>query len=58
MKNNFFEILNLGQWFISGEDIVYKISYLELWRPSCSLEWNNLCNFERGYHGEHSCEVI
>ena len=25
------------------------ISYLELWGPFCSAEWNNLCNFGRGY---------
>ena len=29
------------------------ISYLELWQPSCSVEQNHLCNFERGHHGEH-----
>ena len=33
----------------------FKIPYLELWRPSCSVEQNHLCNFERG---QHSCEVI
>ena len=38
--------------------VVSKISYLELWQPSCSVERNNLCNFERGHHGEHSCEFI
>ena len=36
------------------------ISYLELWQPPppCSVERNHFCNFERGYHEEHSCEVI
>ena len=34
------------------------VSYLELWRPSCSVEKNHLCNFGRGHHGEHSCEVV
>ena len=24
------------------------ISYLKLWRPSCSAEWNLLCNFVEG----------
>ena len=42
----------------SGGDAFWKISYLKLLRPSCSVERNNLSNFERGYHGEHSCEVI
>ena len=41
-----------------SRDVVLKISYVELWRPSCSVERNHLCNFERGHHGEHSCEVI
>ena len=22
------------------------------------IEWNHLCNFGRGHHGEHSCKVI
>ena len=22
------------------------------------MEQNHLCNFERGHHGEHSCEVM
>ena len=35
-----------------------KISYLELWQPSCSVPQNHLCNFGRGHHGEHSFEVI
>ena len=42
----------------SGGYVFWKISYLELLRPSSSVERNNLSNFERGYHGEHSCEVI
>ena len=51
-------ILNLDYGSGSGRDGVYKISYLELWRPLCSAEGNHLCNFGRGHHGEHSCEVI
>ena len=31
---------------------------MELWWPTCSVEQNHLCNFERGYHGKLSCEVI
>ena len=42
----------------SSTDVILKISYLELWQPSCSVEQNHLCNFERGHHGEHSCDVI
>ena len=34
------------------------ISYLELWRPFCSAEWNHLCNFGRGYYEEQFCEII
>ena len=35
-----------------------NISYLELWRPFCSAERNNLCNFSRGYSEEQFCEFI
>ena len=34
------------------------ISYLELWWPFCSAEWNNLCNFVIGYQEEQFCEII
>ena len=34
------------------------ISYLELWRPFCSAERNQLCNFGRGHHEEQFCEII
>ena len=34
------------------------ISYLEVWRPFCSAERNNLCNFSRGYLEEQFCEII
>ena len=48
-------ILNLDKWlrrchlkdFISGA-----------LAASCSVEQNHLCNFERGRHVEHSCEII
>ena len=57
MKNN---SVNLFRTWVSGSggDVVSNISYLELWRPLCSVELTHLCNFERGHHGEHSCEVI
>ena len=42
----------------SGGDVFYKISYLELWRPSCAVQHNHFCNFERGHHGEHSCNAM
>ena len=42
----------------SGGDVVYNISYLELWQPICSAELNHLCNFGRGHCGEHSCEIV
>ena len=55
MKNNsvnLFRIWTSG----SGGDVVFNISYLELWLPSWSVEQNHLCNFEKGHHGKHSCE--
>ena len=48
--------LSLSQWFRRRCSL--KISYLELWRSPCLVEQTHLCNFERGLHGEHSCEVI
>ena len=41
------------------EEMLFKdVSYLELWRPFCSTEWNHLCNFGRGYYEEQFCEII
>ena len=34
------------------------IPYLELWQFICLAEQNHFCNFGRGYHEEHSCEII
>ena len=34
------------------------ISYLELWRPLCLVEWNHLCNIGRMHHEEQFCEII
>ena len=35
------------------EEISLKdISYLELWQPLCSVEWNHLRHFGRMHHGE------
>ena len=34
------------------------ISYLVLWWPLCSADWNHLCNFGRGYYEEQFCEII
>ena len=34
------------------------ISYLELWKPLCSMERNHLCNFGRRHHEEQFCEII
>ena len=41
------------------QEISFKnSSYLKLWRPFCSAEQNNLCNFSRGHLEEHFCEII
>ena len=34
------------------------ISYLQLWQPFCSTEWNHLCKFGRGYHKEQFHKII
>ena len=44
--------------WVSGSDVVYKISYLELWWPSCSVDWNHLCNIGRRHHEGQPCEII
>ena len=33
-------------------------SYLEFCQPFCSAEGNHFCNFGRGHHGKHFCEII
>ena len=33
-------------------------SYLELWWPSCSAEWNRLSYFSRVHYEGHFCEII
>ena len=34
------------------------MSYLELWQPLCSVEWNHLCNFSTVHHEEQVYEII
>ena len=35
------------------EEMLFKdISYLELWQPLCSLDWNHACDFGRMHHEE------
>ena len=34
------------------------ITYLKLWRPFCSAEWNHLCNSGRGYQEKQFCEIV
>ena len=34
------------------------ISNLELWRPFCSAERNNLCNFSWGNPEEQCCKIL
>ena len=41
------------------EEMSFKdVSYLELWQPLCTVDWNHLCNFGRRHHEEQSCDVI
>ena len=56
MRNNSVKLFWI---WVSGskEDVVQKISNLELWQSSCLVQKNHLCNFERWHHGEYSCEV-
>ena len=34
------------------------ISYLELWQPLCSVDWNHLYNIGRRHHEEQYGEII
>ena len=34
------------------------ISYLELWQPFSSAEWNNLYTFGRSYYEDQFCEFF
>ena len=41
------------------EKLSFKdIYYLELCRPFCSVEWNNLCNFGRWHYEKQFSEFI
>ena len=41
------------------EEMSFKdISYLELWQPLCSVEWNHLFNFGSRLLVEQFCEII
>ena len=51
---NHFEFKPVVQEEMSLKDI----SYLELRQPLCSVEWNHLCSFGRGYYEEQFCEII
>ena len=56
MRNN---SLKLYWIWVSGSDVVLKISYLELWWPSCVVERNHLCNFKkRASWGTFMCSYM
>ena len=39
--------------------MVFKnISYLELWRPVCSVQRNHSCNFGKEHFEEQFCEIV
>ena len=41
------------------EEMTFKVfSYLELWQPLCSVDWNHLCNFGRRHYEEQFSEII
>ena len=40
------------------EEMSFKeISYLKLWQPLCSVDWNHLCNFARRHYVELSVNL-
>ena len=36
---------------------IKDISYLQVWQPLCSVDWNHLYNFRRRHHEEQSSEI-
>ena len=38
--------------------MTFKVFYLQLWQPSCSVERDLLDNFGRGHCEIHFCEII
>ena len=41
------------------EKMLFKdISYLELWRPFCSVERNHLCKLGRGFNEDQLSDII
>ena len=41
------------------EEMLFKyISYLELWQPLCSVDWNHLYNFGRRHHEEQFVKLF
>ena len=57
MRNNSVIFLKIRPAF--QEEISFNdISYLELWQPLCSMEWNHLCNFGKVHHEEQFCEIF
>ena len=34
------------------EEISFELFYLQLWRSSCSTEWDKLCHLSRGHYSE------
>ena len=46
-------------WPVVQEEMSFEdISYLELWQPLCSVDWNHLCIIGRRHHEEQPCEII
>ena len=43
---------------VQEEMMLKNISYLEIWQPLCSVDWNHLCNIGRRHHEENSYEII
>ena len=43
---------------VQEEMALKDISYLELWQPLSSGDWNHLCNIGGRHHEEQSCEII
>ena len=56
MRNNSFIYFDFGP--VVQEMSVKVILYLDLSQPLCSMEQNDLCNFDREHHEEQFCEIM
>ena len=52
-------ILNLDKCMVQEKTLFKKIfTYMQLWRPFSSMEWEHLCNFIEGIMGNNHVKLF